>query len=68
MINVMKFGTALPKSYISIKVSTNPSNIEENMSFVVTPTGITVNAIVLKFLSGTNLTLKVDHCDEFAEL
>ena len=28
--------------------------------FVVMPTRKTVNAIVLKFLSGTNVTLKVD--------
>ena len=29
------------------------------------PTGKTVGAIVLKFLSATNLTLKVDHFDGF---
>ena len=29
------------------------------------PTGKTVGAIVLKFLSGTNLTLKVDRFDRF---
>ena len=33
--------------------------------FVDTPTGKTVGAIVLKFLSGTNLTLKVDLFDGF---
>ena len=33
--------------------------------FVDTPTGKTVGAIVLKFLSGTNLALKVDHFDGF---
>ena len=31
--------------------------------FVDTPTGKTVGAIILKFLSGTNLTLKVDCFD-----
>ena len=31
--------------------------------FVDTPTGKTVGAIVLKFLSGINLTLKVDRFD-----
>ena len=34
--------------------------------FVDTPTRKTVGAIVLKFLSGTNLTLKVDFFDGFA--
>ena len=29
------------------------------------PTGRTIGAIVLKFLSGTNLTLKVDRFDGF---
>ena len=29
------------------------------------PTGKTVDAILLKFLSGTNLTVKVDIFDEF---
>ena len=33
--------------------------------FVDTPTGKMFGAIVLKFLSGTNLTLKVDHFDGF---
>ena len=33
--------------------------------FVVTPT---VHAIILKFLSGTNLTLKVDRFDGFVNL
>ena len=33
--------------------------------FVDTPTGKTVGAIVLKFLSGTNVTLKVDLFDGF---
>ena len=33
--------------------------------FVDTPTGKTVDAIILKFLSGTNLTLKVDRFDGF---
>ena len=33
--------------------------------FVDAPTGKTVGGIVLKFLSATNLTLKVDHFDGF---
>ena len=55
------------KSYMSIKFGTIPDKIEDNMTdsrlkFVVTPTGKTVCAIVLKFLSGT---LKVDRFEGF---
>ena len=40
--------------------------VDKNFNqFVDTPTGKTVGAIVLKFLSGTNLTLKVDRFDGF---
>ena len=38
---------------------------EKFNQFVDMPTGKTVGAIVLKFLSATNLTLKVDHFDGF---
>ena len=72
----MKFGTllALPKPYISINVGTIPSNIDENMTddnifyqFVDTPTRKTVCTIVLKFLLGTNVTLKVDRFEGFVQ-
>ena len=48
----MKFRTlvALPKTYLSIKFGTIPTKIEEKfVTFVVTPIGKTVDAIVLKF-------------------
>ena len=66
--NSTKFGAQvrLPKPYISTKFGTICSKIEENMSdtvvdktfnqFVDMSTGKTVGAIVLKFLSATNLT------------
>ena len=72
--NTMKLGTplTLPKPYISIKFGTIPGNIDENMTdsryfyqFVDTPTGKTVYAIALKFLLGTNVTLKVDRFEGF---
>ena len=40
--------------------------VDKNFNqFVDTPTAKTVGAIVLKFLSATNLTLKVDRFDGF---
>ena len=40
--------------------------VNENFNqFVDTPTRKTVGAIILKFLSGTNLTLKVNHFGGF---
>ena len=57
----MKFCTlvALPKTYLSIKFGTIPTKIEGDVSdsrskiltIFVTPSGKTVGAIVLKFLS-----------------
>ena len=40
--------------------------VDKNFNqFVDTPTGKTVGAFIMKFLSGTNLTLKVDRFDGF---
>ena len=70
-----KFGTrvALSKNYMStnlvrfaVKLRKIWAIVDKNFNqFVDTPTRKTVGAIVLKFLWGTNLTLKVDRFDGF---
>lgn len=59
-----KFGTqiALPKAYISKQLK---GKYDGQQNFLLTPTGKTFDAVVLKLLSGTNLILKVGHFDGF---